>query len=290
MNLSDRTCCRSFYISIQLISEDPVASCSPSDVERTPNGVIVQIDTKDPTQARQVSLEVLGERLIHVSATPERRFSNKESLVVLPQRTKTDFSVEEKEDSVFVHTSKLTASVSRKTGVVRFIDNNGRLLLAEEEQGRTFQPTEAEGTRGYAVQQVFRSAADDEGLYGLGQHQSDEFNYKGKNEELFQYNTKVSVPFIVSTEGYGVLWDSYSFCRFGAPLPYLQLGDIFGLSDKEGKEGALTGTYVPAQGETLVRREDSLYFECNDRAAHLQRTVNLPENFRFGGSNVTYEG
>ena len=267
-----------------------MASCSPSAVERTPKGVIVQIETQDPTQARQVSLEVLGEQLIHVSATPERKFSKKESLVVLPQQTKTDFTVEESTDSVFVRTTKLTASVSRKTGVVHFADANGRLLLAEEEQGRTFQPTEAEGTRGYAVQQVFRSAADDEGLYGLGQHQSDEFNYKGKNEELFQYNTKVSVPFIVSTEGYGVLWDSYSFCRFGAPLPYLQLGDVFGLNDKDGKEGALTGTYVPAQGETLVRREDSLYFECNDRSAHLQRTVNLPENFRFGGSNVTYEG
>ena len=124
-----------------------IASCSPSDVERTPNGVIVQIDTKDPTQARQVSLEVLGERLIHVSATPERRFSNKESLVVLPQRTKTDFSVEEKEDSVFVHTSKLTASVSRKTGVVRFIDNNQWPLTSGRRGAGTHVP--AYRSRGY---------------------------------------------------------------------------------------------------------------------------------------------
>ena len=51
-----------------------------------------------------------------------------------------------------------------------------------------------EGTKGYTVRQVFESLDDEEGIYGLGQHQSDEFNYKGKNEELFQYNTKVSVP------------------------------------------------------------------------------------------------
>ena len=110
-----------------------MASCSPSAVERTPKGVIVQIETQDPTQARQVSLEVLGEQLIHVSATPERKFSKKESLVVLPQQTKTDFTVEESTDSVFVRTTKLTASVSRKTGVVHFADANGRLLLAEED-------------------------------------------------------------------------------------------------------------------------------------------------------------
>ena len=42
-----------------------------------------------------------------------------------------------------------------------------------------------EGTKGYTLRQVFESE-DEEGLYGLGQHQSDEFNYKGKNEELFQ--------------------------------------------------------------------------------------------------------
>ena len=73
----------------------------------------------------------------------------------------------------------------------------------------------------------FGSVDKEEGIYGLGQHQSDEFNYKGKNEELFQYNTKVSVPFIVSTDNYGILWDSYSLCRFGNPEPYKQLGQVF---------------------------------------------------------------
>ena len=268
-----------------------LASCSRNTgVEQTSDGVVVHLTQSSPTDTRQVRLQVLGERLIHVSATPERKFSKKESLVVLPQSAKTDYSVEERDDSVFVRTAQLTAAVSRQTGVVRFSDASGRLLLAEAEDGRSFSPIEIEGTRAYTVRQVFASTADDEGLYGLGQHQSDEFNYKGRCEELFQYNTKVSVPFIVSTEGYGVLWDSYSLCRFGNPRPYAQLGDIFDLRDKDGKEGALTGTYQPAQGETLVRREDSLYFECNDREARLQRVVNLPVDFPFGGSSVTYEG
>ena len=266
-------------------------SCNSSTgVEHISDGIIVHLTPASETSARQVRLQVLGDRLIHVSATPARRFSDKESLVVVKSEQCADFEVEEREDSVFVRTSELTAAVSLHSGVIRFTDATGRLLLSEAEEGCTFQPIEVEGTHAYTVQQVFASTADDEGLYGLGQHQSDEFNYKGRNEELFQYNTKVSVPFIVSTEGYGVLWDSYSLCRFGNPRPYVQLGDVFDLRDKEGSEGALTGTYIPAEGETLVRREDSLYFECNDRSAHLQRVVNLPGDFRFGGSNVTYEG
>ena len=261
-------------------------------VERTRDGVVVRLSEHSDTTARQVRIQVLGDCLMRVSATPERRFKDSESLVVLPQQNAVDFSIEERDDSVLVRTARVTAAVSRQTGGVRFSDAKGRLLLAEAEGGRSFRRVEVEGRKAFAVRQVFASTADDEGLYGLGQHQSDEFNYKGRNEELFQYNTKVSVPFVVSTEGYGLLWDSYSLCRFGNPRPFAQLGEVFRLHDKDGREGALTGTYVAADTATqpLVRREDSLYFEVNDRAAHLQRTVNLPEDFNYNGSQVTYEG
>lgn len=207
-----------------LLSGYLLVSCVPKTVERTDHGVIVRLSDTTPNNARQVCLEVLGEKIIHVSATPEKDFSDKLSLVVLPSKTKTYFTVEDREDSVLVHTAKLTAAVSRRTGNVQFRNNSGKLILAEEEGGRVFLPVEADGTKAYNVQQVFRSASDEEGFYGLGQHQSDEFNYKGKNEELFQYNTKVSVPFIVSTCGYGILWDSYSLCRFGNHHSYSQLG------------------------------------------------------------------
>ncbi|MBQ1857746.1 MAG: DUF5110 domain-containing protein, partial [Bacteroidales bacterium] len=124
---------------------------------------------------------------------------------------------------------------------------------------------------------------DDEAFYGLGQHQSLEFNHKGLSEELFQYNTKISVPFVLSSRNYGILWDSYALSRWGNPQPYRQLGDIFRLYDKDGKEGSLTGTYKPAFGDSLVRQEDSLYFE-NEWAIK-----NLPD-IRLMGAKVVYEG
>lgn len=54
----------------------------------------------------------------------------------------------------------------------------------------------------------------------------------------------------------------------------------------------MTGTYVPADKrvETIVRREDSLYFEHLDRAARLKKVINLPDGFPFMGAGVTYEG
>ena len=80
-----------------------------------------------------------------------------------------------------------------------FLDKNGKKILQENDESRSFKPITVEGTGGYTVTQSFLSLDDNEGIYGLGQHQSNEFNYKGKNEELFQYNTKVSIPFVVST-------------------------------------------------------------------------------------------
>ena len=141
---------------------------------------------------------------------------------------------------------------------------------------------EVEGKKAWSVQSRFSCAAE-ESFYGLGQHQAGEFDHRGRNEELFQYNTKVSVPMVVSTGGYGLLFDAYSLSRWGNPEPYRQLGELFKLFDKDGVEGALTGTYIPAKGEPLVQREDSLYYE-NEFVIR-----NLPK-IPLNGAKVIYEG
>ena len=251
--------------------------------------VIVKVQNAEEDGPALVRLEVLGDKLIHVSATPEKKFADPESLVILEQDSDTPFAVTSDGEVVTVATSAVKANVLVTTGEVWFTDPDGNVILKEQAGGgKSFDPIEVDGTHGYSFRQVFESP-EDEAFYGLGQHQADEFNYKGKNEELFQYNTKVSIPFIVSNKGYGVLMDSYSMMRFGNPSDYKQLGEVFKLYDKAGKEGCLTGTYVPAQGETLVREEPKLYFE-HLVAPEMARVVNLPEGFRFYGSEVTYEG
>ncbi len=267
-------------------------SCGSAKYEKNDNGIVVNIAQHGENSVRKVRLQVMGDKLIRVSATPEKNFSEAESLIIVPPTEQTKFDVAETDSTVSVSTAFVTATVSLSDGNVSFYDKEGKQILAEDPAGRHFTPIEVEGTKGYTVQQVFKSLDDEEGFYGLGQHQADEFNYKGKNEELFQYNTKVSVPFIVSTNNYGILWDSYSLCRWGNPEDYKQMGEIFDLYDKDGKEGALTGTYTPASSddEQIVRREPNLYFEHLDREKHLSKVINLPEGFNFYGSHVTYEG
>ncbi|MBO5380516.1 MAG: DUF5110 domain-containing protein [Bacteroides sp.] len=277
-------------ISMCLLGGMMLLSCTNNGYQITDKGVIVEVTNQQENGARKVRLEAIGEKLIRVSATPDKRFADTESLIIVPQAEKTAFQVEDLGEAVALKTSEVTATVNKTTGQVVFADAEGNQILAEEQGGRTFEPFEADGKQAYSVRQIFQSAGDDEGFYGLGQHQADEFNYKEKNEELFQYNTKVSVPFVVSNKNYGILWDSYSLLRFGNPEDYSQLGEVFNLYDKEGKEGALTGTYTPAKGaDVLVRREESIYFEHLVRG-DLSRVVNLPEKFPFQGSKVVYEG
>ncbi len=260
-----------------------------SAVKQDASSVTVKVRQAAEGGPALVRLEVMGEKLIHVSATPENKFADPESLVILPAEEKTPFTVEQNGDVVTVATSAVKANVLTTTGEVWFTDAEDNMILREEEGGgKSFKPIEIEGTHGYSFRQVFESP-EDEAFYGLGQHQADEFNYKGKNEELFQYNTKVSVPFIVSNKGYGVLMDSYSMMRFGNPEDYKQIGDVFKLYDANGKEGVLTGTYVPARGETIVREEPKLYFEYLVEP-EMARVVNLPESFPFYNSEVRYEG
>ncbi len=53
-----------------------------------------------------------------------------------------------------------------------------------------------------------------ESLYGLGQHIEDYLDLRGKEQFLTQHNLKTSVPVLVSTAGYGLLFDTGSAMRF----------------------------------------------------------------------------
>ena len=266
-----------------------LCGCSADPYVQDDSSVTVKVQSPVDGGPSIVRLEVLGDKLIHVSATPERRFADPESLMIVPTECDVPFTVAQSGDTLMLSTSAVKAHVLMSSGEVWFTDLEGNLILREEEGGgKSFSPIEVDGTRGWTFRQVFESP-DDEAFYGLGQHQADEFNYKGKNEELFQYNTKVSVPFIVSNKGYGVLMDSYSMMRFGNPDDYSQLPDVFKVYDADGNEGGFTGTYRPSEGDVLIRTEPKLYFE-HLVAPEMARVVNLPEGFRFYGSEVTYEG
>lgn len=282
-----------------------------ADFVQNGNYLTVQLKQHQNYGPSQIRLQVVSDRIIRVQATAEQSFRSKQSLIIVSQNSKAQYKVEEQGDDLIITTAAMRAVLNEATGQITFYDLKDQVLLKEVAQGgKTFKPftvpdreigvdiakvPEAQ-KHGWSWRALFDSP-DNEAFYGLGQHQSEELNMKGKNEDLFQYNTKVSVPFVISNKNYGILWDSYSYSRWGNPDDYLQLNRAFKLYDKDGKEGQLTGTYVDKNGQKIVRGEDSIYFEyampetseiCNqtDKGG----IQNLPKGFALNGSKVVYEG
>ena len=102
----------------------------------------------------------------------------------------------------------LTAEISA-AGQLRFVRADGRELLSETTAHFTGPPTRRYAAIGGGMHhfEVLFNARDSERFYGLGQHQHGRLNQKGAVVELIQRNTEVNIPFLVSSEGYGLLWN-----------------------------------------------------------------------------------
>ena len=72
------------------------------------------------------------------------------------------------------------------------------------------------GTTDYALSARFE-AFEDEMIFGMGQYQDKQLNKKGAILELCRRNSQASVPFYVTSRGYGFLWNNpaVGMCTFG---------------------------------------------------------------------------
>ena len=212
--------------------------------------------TVEPSQgpAKRVRLQLISDRIVRVTAEPAGADGVPKSLAVTATPPgDVPFTVQRSGAKVELHTRSLAADVSLDTGVVSFLDTQGRVLLAERDRGG-FAPVKIEGRKYYSVQQVFNPGTD-EAFYGLGQHQNAQMNYNGADVLLAQHNMDVAIPFVVSSRNYGVLWDNDSITRFGDPHPYAPVSRDLQVYDAAGKEGGFTTRYF-VDGQQVVERTE----------------------------------
>ena len=154
------------------------------------------------------------------------------------------FRVTETENAFEIDCGIILAQVSKDTGAITFLDRKGSVLLRENAK-RTCQmeekpvmvnrfPQDAEIRYPQSIDGVRASAGNyetyedrkayacrlnldfdsDEGLYGLGSHEEGYGNLRGKSRDLYQHNMKAVVPVLVSTKGWGLLFDLGCFMTF----------------------------------------------------------------------------
>ncbi|MBI3477108.1 MAG: glycoside hydrolase family 31 protein [Acidobacteria bacterium] len=109
-------------------------------------------------------------------------------------------------------TARLKVVVARKNGAITYRDLNDKQLVKEE--SRKLTPVRVNGEDTYRAESFLNIYGSREGLYGLGQHQSGVWNYRGESVDISQDNTSIAVPFLVSSNGYGIFWNNASRSRF----------------------------------------------------------------------------
>lgn len=259
----------------------------PGEYSKTDDGIVVHVKRKVTNGVYLVRLQAITDHIIRVTASPVDSFNTTPSLIAIAKkRNPVKWTVKEDKEQVTLLTPALKAIVSLLTGEVSFTDLNGKPLLAEpKEGGKYFIPVAEDGQPSWRLSQSF-SGDPNEAFYGLGQHQSGMMNYKGQQVELYQNNTEVAIPFMVSSKNYGLLWDNYSMTKVGDTRDYEQLSTLK-LYAKDGAAGWLTATYAKksAPQEVLVQRpESSLSYDF------LSDQHKFPAGIKLGETVVSWEG
>ncbi|HEX6426566.1 MAG TPA: TIM-barrel domain-containing protein [Niastella sp.] len=255
----------------------------------TPDGVIIFTDPLVTGTSNAVKLEVIADNIIRVIATPGNEIAPTQSLVTIyKKRSDLFWNVIPSKESVTLKTKSITAIVDLKTGTVTFLNRDGKKILGEKKPfGRHFQPTVFEGKRHFRLTQTFQTTPDD-AWYGLGQHQDGIYNYRGQKVELFQNNTEVAIPFLISCKNYGILWDNYSLTTGGDTRPLHPLSSLQ-LFSKTGETGWLTASYANNKlhpGEVITERAES-----SIDMGYLDDTkIGLPSQFSPASGIITWEG
>ena len=93
------------------------------------------------------------------------------------------------------------------------IDAEQQTITIKDKNGKpVFKATQHQLIDGQAT--LAFDSPEDEFLFGLGQFQDGYSNVRGLSRRLTQVNTQISMPMVLSSKGYGVLWNNYGMTEF----------------------------------------------------------------------------
>jgi alpha-D-xyloside xylohydrolase len=167
----------------------------------------------------QVRVDAWGENAIRIRATKRSDFSGNNWALLEKQQNADAISITESYGQL--RNGKITLRISG-SGKIEIFHTDGKKLLEEyarnrksvtdpkcsalEVEAREFRPIV--GSNLYHLTQRFESLNPKEQIFGMGQYQQPYLDLKGLDLELAQRNSQASVPFAISSEGYGFLWNN----------------------------------------------------------------------------------
>ena len=171
------------------------------------NGVVFTL------QSGFLKVLVCSDSVVHVLYSRTASFPERfDPVIIKKDWPAVKWTIQSSDEDLTLTTASLKVVVTRKNGAITFRDLSDKQLVQEE--SRKLMPAHVNGEDTYRAESFLNIYGSREGLYGLGQHQSGVWNYRGESVDISQDNTSIAVPFLVSSNGYGIFWNNASRSRF----------------------------------------------------------------------------
>lgn len=165
--------------------------------------------------AEELWIEPWGENAVRVRATKTNQLPKQNWALI--EQNEVQLQIYKDNNGAIMHNGKLTVKISN-SGKITMYNQNNSLLLKEYDtkfsavniEAREFVPNIGGD---YHLTMRFESLDKNEKIYGMGQYQQPYLDLKGLDLELAHRNSQASVPFALSSLGYGFLWNNPSIGR-----------------------------------------------------------------------------
>src|SRR5277367_83039 len=187
----------------QWVPLNPVIS-----VEQQSDGALLTL------QSGFLHFQICSDSILHITYSIERNApQHPDNLVTKKSWPKSPFDLHADDPKLItLTTSRLKIEITRADSSLIFYDSANHKLT--QENTRTLTPTEINGEKTYHSERFVNMWDTQEAFYGLGQHQAGVWNYRGESVDLSQDNTNISIPLLLSSNGYAIFWNNGSRSRF----------------------------------------------------------------------------
>lgn len=208
--LQKRSVLRFLTVLIIPLLWQAVAHAAVISYQKKPDEVVFKLD-KGVMSVRICKADIIEVKYTVLSVLP-----TKNSLVVNNLwKVKTPFQVSELNGKILISTEKLNISINKSNNAIIYTNKKGEVITSETTENKTMNTATIAGIDTYNCTTAFNSPKD-EALFGLGCHPEDSLsiNYKGRNQEMLIKYMTGAIPVLLSTKGYGILFDNYSASNF----------------------------------------------------------------------------
>ncbi|ATZ49071.1 hypothetical protein BCIN_04g02660 [Botrytis cinerea B05.10] len=177
--------------------------------------------------AEELWIDSWGPNAFRIRSTKESQYPDPAELWALQEIESPTPIIKIEEKSASITNGSIRATVSSR-GKIIIYNGEGKILLEEyarhrldvtdpkcsaiNVEAREFKPN-AGGSSTHHLTQRFESQDKHEKIFGMGQYQQPYLDLKGLDLELAHRNSQASVPFAISSRGYGFLWNNPAIGR-----------------------------------------------------------------------------